>query len=566
MSHISRREFLKLGAGAGAMLASAWTTSNAHAANAIAGTQLRPYVQPLPVPGDGIVVATASAPDTYTFVQREISRQLHPGLPATPLWAYDDGSGLAGQAGSFGMAVVARTGTPVSMSFTHSLPAFYPPWIPVDTRFTPLGASVRTLTHLHGGFVAGTSDGNPGVTPLGIGRGATQSVFYPNQAPQQPASLLWFHDHAMGATRLNVLAGLAGAYILRDAFDTGTPDNVNGLPAAPYELPLVIQDRIFNSDGTFRYPVSAIPGVAWIGEYFGDTMLVNGKVWPFLDVEPRLYRFRVLNGCNARFLTLDFGGPPMVQIGAEGGLFEVPVPMRQLVLAPAERADILVDFSPFANSTVTVKNRRLPKPLSNPATLLTNVMRFNVGTTVASPQGNRVPAALAGGRAANLPAPSVQRFITLNEVGIDTAGWVLTLDGLPFDAAGGPTIDAGTIEDWTYVNLTGDTHPIHVHLVNFQVVGRTPFDAAAYNAAYAGPGGAPGGIDPAPFVLGPMQPPYPEERGFKDTVKANPGELTTVRARFELPAGVTGTQAYVQHCHILEHEDNDMMEAFRVRA
>ena len=124
-----------------------------------------------------------------------------------------------------------------------------------------------------------------------------------------PASLLWFHDHGLGATRLNVFAGLAAAYILRDEFDTGAEPNPIGIPGGAYEIPLVVQDRQFNPDGTFLYPTSDIPGATWIGEYFGDTMLVNGKVWPFLDVEPRMYRFRVLNGCNARILTLDIGGP-----------------------------------------------------------------------------------------------------------------------------------------------------------------------------------------------------------------------------------------------------------------
>ena len=155
---------------------------------------------------------------------------MHPDLPPTPFWAYDDGSGLAGQAGSFGMAVVAQTGTPLTLNFTHALPATYPAWIPIDTRLTPLHNQVRVMTHLHGGFVAGTSDGNPAVTPDGFGPGETQTVFYGNQAPQMPASLLWFHDHGLGATRLNVFAGLAAAYLIRDANDTGTEPNPIGIP------------------------------------------------------------------------------------------------------------------------------------------------------------------------------------------------------------------------------------------------------------------------------------------------------------------------------------------------
>ncbi len=156
---------------------------------------------------------------------------------------------------------------------------------------------------------------------MGSVPGETQTVFYTNQAPQMPASLLWFHDHGLGTTRLNVFAGLAAAYILRDEFDTGSEPNPIGIPGGAYEIPLVVQDRQFNPDGTFRYPTSDIEGVTWIGEYFGDTMLVNGKVWPFLDVEPRMYRFRVLNGCNARILSLDIGGPDLWQIGAEGGMW-----------------------------------------------------------------------------------------------------------------------------------------------------------------------------------------------------------------------------------------------------
>src|SRR6266567_8607336 len=215
MSKITRRNFLKYSAGASASLALHWTVRQAFAARPTR-SMLRKYIQPLPLPGAGIVVATPSGAHQYAFTQTEIMRQLHPHLPPTPLWAYDDGSGLAGQAGSFGMAVLAQSGTPLEVSFTHNLPETYPSWIPVDMRLTPLGNEVRLMTHLHGGFVAGASDGNPAVTPDGFGPGETQTVFYTNEAPQMPAELLWFHDHGLGATRLNVFAGLAAAYILRD--------------------------------------------------------------------------------------------------------------------------------------------------------------------------------------------------------------------------------------------------------------------------------------------------------------------------------------------------------------
>src|SRR6266571_1601550 len=196
----------------------------------------------------------------------------------------------------------------------------------------------------------------------------------------------WFHDHGFGTTRLNVFAGLAAAYILRDEHDTGTEPNPAGIPGGAYEIPLVIQDRQFNPDGTFRYPVSDIPGVTWIGEYFGDVMLVNGKVWPFLNVEPRLYRFRILNGCNARIMNLHLGGARLWQIGAEGGMWDKPAPVGHLVLAPAERADVIADFRPSAGQTHYVTNTTPRAPVSTPAPPLTAVMQLRVGTTVTQPE------------------------------------------------------------------------------------------------------------------------------------------------------------------------------------
>jgi spore coat protein A len=564
MKHTTRRRFLRHAANVGTLVLLWPLRIPVARAAAGRGRRLTKYAQPLPLPGAGIVVASPSGTNAYSFSQTQISRQLHPELPPTPIWAYDDGSGLAGQAGSFGMAIVANSGTPLNVSFTHGLPATYPSWIPVDTRLTPLGDQVRLMTHLHGGFVAAASDGNPSVTPYGFGPGDTQHVYYTNQLPQMPASLLWFHDHGLGTTRLNVFAGLAGAYILRDAFDTGAEPNPIGIPGGAYEIPLVVQDRQFNPDGTFLYPTSAIEGVTWIGEYFGDVMLVNGKVWPYLEVEPRMYRLRILNGCNARILSLDVGGPALWQIGAEGGLFDLPVAMKHLVLAPAERADVLIDFSKFAGQTLVVKNHKPQRPVSNPAPQLESVMQIRVGTTVTHPGPSAIPSVLPG-RKADLHDPLVTRYITLNEIDPEEVEWYLNLNGVRFDNGfATETPRVGTVEDWVFINMTGDTHPMHMHLVTFQVIGRTPFDAEAFEAAYSGTNGVPGGLDPTPFATGPMRPAEPEERGFKDTVKANPGEFTTIRAKFELPNGVEAPQDYVYHCHIVEHEDNDMMRPFAV--
>ena len=191
-------------------------------------------------------------------------------------------------------------------------------------------------------------------------------------------------------------------------------------------------------------------------------------------------------------------------------------------------------------------------------------MQIRVGKTVSQPGPTAIPATLPG-RAANLSNPATTRYITLNEIDVDEPTWFLNLNGVHFEE--GPVTEAprvGTVEDWVYINMTGDTHPMHTHLVTFQVVGRTPFDVDAYEEAYEGPRGVPGGFDPTPFATGPMEPPAPEERGFKDTVKVNPGYFTTIRAKFDLPAGVTAPQTYVHHCHIVEHEDNDMMRPFEV--
>jgi spore coat protein A len=205
-------------------------------------------------------------------------------------------------------------------------------------------------------------------------------------------------------------------------------------------------------------------------------------------------------------------------------------------------------------------------PVVSPAPSLAQVMQIRVGTTVTHAGPTSIPSSLPG-RAADLPSPARTRFITLNEIDIDEPSWFLNLNGVHFDE--GPTTEnprVGAVEDWVFVNLTGDTHPMHMHLVTFQVVGRTPFDAEAYEEEFEVPGepGVAGGHDPAPFATGPMLPPRPDERGFKDTVKADPGYFTTIRARFELPATVTAPQDYVYHCHIVEHEDNDMMRPFTV--
>ena len=324
-------------------------TSRAPAVSARAASvasSLTPYLDPMPTLVDNAVDATGGG--TVRLTTALISRKVHRDLPATTLFGYlrSGGPGAGDTAASYlGPAIVAKSGTAVKVRYTNGL-------APNDFLrvFTNGGASylqfppfpeVRILTHLHGGFVAGDDDGNPFAQPDAIRSGKTQSVTYPNE---QPATLLWYHDHYLGDTRMNVVAGLAGGYLMRDSFDTGSNSLLPG-PLGTYELVMVVQDRQFNADGSLLYPVAqASTHGPWIGEFFGDLMLVNGKIWPKLTVEPAVYRFRVLNGCNARILDLQITRPdgsatvPMVIVGTEGGLLPVnPAGTNGLVMAPAMR-------------------------------------------------------------------------------------------------------------------------------------------------------------------------------------------------------------------------------------
>jgi spore coat protein A len=580
------------------------------AAAAPATLQLKSYAQPLQVPSLANLANAGTPSAPYALRQISDTKLLHPSLPKTNVWRFDGsvnegGIGNPGNAygGYLGPTIVAQKGTPLTVSYVNGLGGKYPYWLPVDKNFGVSRDQIVTLTHLHGAFVRGEYDGNPAVD-AGYIANQIQTVQYPNA---QRATLLWYHDHTPGATRLGVFAGLAGAYIIRDEFDTGAATNPNKLPvgygtgAGHYEVPLIIQDRQFSNAvvGDWLYPTT--PQVAggagsygmcgngsdwygadtpgpWIGEYFGDEMLVNGLVAPFLNVEPRVYRFRVLNACNARFLNLSFvdrqhSPPPMWQIGGDGGLFAAPVPLKNsILLAPAERADIIVDFTGRAGATILVKNTPLPKPYASPAPALGDVMQFNVGSKITDTTNNKVPpATLTGGENASLPTASTVRTITLNEWNAEMLRWYLTLTGdgaQQSGASGGSCFDdpisetpaAGAVEDWDLVNTTGDTHPIHVHLVQFQIVHRRANSTPAASVA----NGA--GV-------------LPQELGWKDTVAVHPGTTARIRMRFDLPgpadrlgfpSGVLSKAAadpsttYVYHCHILEHEDNDMMRPFKV--
>jgi spore coat protein A len=492
---------------------------------------LCPFVDPLPIPATAVPTSgTPGGTASYDIAMTEFTQQLHRDLPPTTVWGYG---------GSYpGPNIEARSGQPVTVTWKNDLRVNgvlrSEHYLPVDTCMhgpDTEGSAPRTVVHLHGGHVPPEVDGYPEDTFL---PGEEVTYVYPNN---QEAATLWFHDHALGITRLNVYMGLAGLYTLRDDVEDAL-----GLPSGEYEIPLVIQDRAFNPDGSLSYPAT------WQGHFFGDTILVNGKVWPYLDVEKGKYRFRVLNGSNSRVYTLTFddGAPPgaaFSQIGSEGGLLPAPVSgLTELTISPGERADLVVDFAGYPTGTeiVLTNSAVAPYPSGAAGSVVADVMKFIVvdepGDTDALPGSLRSLEILD-------EADSLrERELVLTKELEECAGSWWVINGLGWnDITEKPVL--GTTEVWSFINQTGVVHPMHMHLVFFQLLDRQPFELVEGEIV---PQGEP--------VL-----PNPEEAGWKDTVQAPPNEITRVIARFD---DYTGLFPY--HCHILEHEDHEMMRQFEV--
>jgi spore coat protein A len=472
----------------------------------------------------------------------------------------------------------------------NDIPMPMPPFPSFPPGFPSAQSPVPIVTHLHGGETEPSSDGYPEAWYT-AGEAITGPAFIKSRyhyANEQEPATLWYHDHALGITRLNVLMGLAGFYILRDPHNPLDRKD-SGLPRDKYEIPLVIQDRSFNDDGSLAFPSTGVnPDIHpyWIPEFFGDSIMVNGKVWPNLNVEPRQYRFRILNGSNARFYNLMFSNlMPFKQIGTDGGYLPRPVQLVSLLIAPAERVDILVDFSRLAPGTklILTNNANAPFPDGDSPDPLTTgqLMQF---TILDKPAVLPPPLPEVTNYLVPLNCISKKRTLTLFEVEGPNGPLEVLLDGQQWSSTVSEQPLAGSTEDWQIVNLTVDAHPIHLHLIQFRLVSRQDFLVEKYTSDWLALNGQPPLDHPTktlqlePYLLdGPIKPPA-HENGWKDTIKAYPGQVTTIRVRFapqdveisapgknRFPFNPAAKPGYVWHCHILDHEDNDMMRPYKVK-
>jgi spore coat protein A len=515
---MTRRRFLH----AGCLAACAARTASSAAA--LNPDSLAKFVDPLPIPpiakpsGLRPVPGQKGKAPHYRVAMQQIERQLHRDLPATRLWCC--GGSVPGP------TFETRSGEGLSIEWANELPTKH--FLPIDHTLHGAEASnpeVRGIVHVHGAKAPPESDGYPEDWYV---PGKSRTYFYPNR---QDAAMLWYHDHTMGINRLNTYAGMFGLFIVRDEVEEALD-----LPKGAYEIPLVIYDRLLRQDGALDYLTSGDAERPWVPEVFGNVMLVNGKAFPFLDVEPRKYRFRVLNAANGRFFNLSLANEQAFhQIGSDQGLLPAPVPIQRTMLAPGERADWIVDFSGRSGQRIILQSYPFP------------ILQFRVGPARSADTGG-LPAALR-------PVPKTPESVAvrtrplalIEEKTMKGESMAMLLNNTPWHmpVTENPVIDSTEI--WSFINTTDDSHPIHLHLVRFQILDRRNFETFIYQTT--------GEIR----FTGPVTPPDPEEAGWKDTVRAHPQMVTRIIVKFE---GYVGR--YVWHCHVLEHEDNEMMRPYDV--
>jgi spore coat protein A, manganese oxidase len=560
MSSTSRRDFLKLGIGSvsalvlstGAGVEESALADPAYNTPGRTPGMIDRYIDPLPILKPIKPYETHKDADFYRVRMMEFRKQLHSQLPPTRLWGYE---------GQYpGPILEAMSGRRVEVEWENHLPLQH--LFPIDMHLHGAMApapAVRVVPHLHGSRTASISDGMPEgwFVP-----GASARYTYPNQ---QQAATLWYHDHAMGITRLNVYAGLSGFYFLRDRQEL----NMN-LPSGDYEIPLALQDRMLDDEAQLLYAPTEddgtrVPAGTWGPQFFGDLPVVNGALYPYLDVEPRMYRLRVLNASNGRFFNLYLNQaarptdiPALLkfnQIGSDGGLLGKPAPLEKVLLAPAERADLLVDFTGLEGKTITLSNNA-PAPYPGWSLLhalhapLNELMQFRVAESAGSAgKAFSLPPAFDLPRMDPSQAVATRDFVLSENMDMQGNSMGMQINGKSYADATTEFPKLGTMEKWRFINTTDDTHPMHLHLVQFQILERRGFDYGTFVRQ--------GKLQ----FVGTPRPPAPNEAGWKDTAIVNPHDVLTILVRFE---GFTGR--YVFHCHMAEHEDNDMMRPFEVVA
>jgi spore coat protein A len=474
---------------------------------------LAPFIDPLPIPP----VIRPDDRSTTRIALREIASRIHRDVPPTRFWSF--GSTFPGP------TIEVRKGRSAHIDWANELPASH--FLPIDHTIHGAGAEVpdvRAAVHVHGARVPAASDGHPDrwFTP-----GQHARYTYPNH---QDAATLWYHDHTMGINRLNVYAGLMGAFLIRD-----DEEDALNLPNGEHELPLIICDRAFTADGQLDYPVSGDPKAPWVPEIACDAMLVNGVLTPFLSVEARKYRLRVINGSNARFLSLGVWPAKCVQIGSDQGLLAAPVSVDEVHLAPAERVDLVVDFTAHRGDTVALTNDRRP------------LVQFRVSRLAVDDRSEVPPKLRTIARLAESSAVATRVHTLAEDLDLLSRPMRMLINGVGWHAPVTERVRLGTTEIWSLANVTDDPHPIHLHLVRFQVLDRRPFDLWRFTS------------EGKVVYTGDALPPEPGEMGWKDTVRADAGMITRILVPFEGYAG-----NYMWHCHVLEHGDNEMMRPLEV--
>jgi spore coat protein A len=528
-----RRRFLRSLAGAGSLFPRLLTgQSDDITPNVLTGARLEPFVDPLVLPAVLRPVDTISGSPHYQVRISEFKQKLHRDLPPTIVWGFEGSTP--------GPTIAADRNRRVIVDWLNRLPSRHR--LLVDHSLDGAGRNVpevRTTIHLHGGHVAANSDGYPHdwITP-----GQQQRTIYPNR---QPGATLWYHDHAMGITRLNAMMGLAGLFLLRDPEDERL-----GLPSGRFDIPLVLQDRILDARGQIVYPIGENPENPWVPEFFGTQIVVNGRVTPYLEVEPRRYRFRLLNASNARMLQLLLTpDQAFIQIGSDGGLLPAPVVRSELLLAPGERVEIVLDFRGREGRRITLLNSGAAPYPSGGAPVPRLVMQFQVRAPLSTDADtSRIPATLVRiERLAETAARKTRRLQLVEVMASNGQPHRVLLDGRRFMDPVTEDPTNGSIEIWEFVNTTIDAHPIHLHAVHFQLLDRRPFDVRVQQRT-------------SEVVTGRVIPPAPEELGWKDTILCPPGQVTRIITPFDGEPG-----RFVWHCHMLEHEDNEMMRPFVLR-